>query len=61
MITPKIGQKRELLNLANKNASIALLEKFALIDRDEERTIKAVETLGQKLRYLYTAQNRSVR
>ncbi|WP_028392159.1 excinuclease ABC subunit UvrC [Bacillus cihuensis] len=49
IINPKIGQKRELLKLANKNASIALLEKFALIDRDEERTIKAVETLGQKL------------
>lgn len=49
ILTPKMGQKKELLNLASKNASIALMEKFALIDRDEERTIKAVETLGQKL------------
>ncbi|PLT32343.1 excinuclease ABC subunit UvrC [Bacillus sp. V5-8f] len=46
---PKRGQKKDLLKLANKNAKIALKEKFALIDRDEERTIKAVENLGDKL------------
>src|SRR5690606_9948424 len=28
---------------------IALMEKFALIERDEERTIKAVENLGKRL------------
>ncbi|RFU61360.1 excinuclease ABC subunit UvrC [Bacillus sp. V59.32b] len=49
IVHPKIGQKKELLKLANKNASIALQEKFALIDRDEDRTIKAVESLGQQL------------
>ncbi|KMY51164.1 excinuclease ABC subunit UvrC [Peribacillus loiseleuriae] len=49
ILTPKIGQKKELLNLASKNASIALGEKFALIDRDEDRTIKAVERLGEQL------------
>ncbi|CAH0346290.1 excinuclease ABC subunit UvrC [Bacillus sp. CECT 9360] len=49
IIHPKIGQKKELLKLANKNASIALQEKFALIERDEDRTIKAVESLGQQL------------
>lgn len=38
-----------MLNLANKNASIALQEKFSLIERDEERTINAVENLGNQL------------
>ena len=33
------------MELANKNAKIALEEKFHLIERDEERTIKAVETV----------------
>jgi excinuclease ABC subunit C len=46
IIQPKIGQKRELVKLAEKNANIALQEKFALIERDDERTVKAVETLG---------------
>lgn len=32
--------------MAVKNAAIALQEKFSLIERDEERTIKAVEKLG---------------
>lgn len=46
---PKRGAKKGMLQLANKNASIALQEKFSLIERDEERTIKAVENLGDKL------------
>ncbi|MFJ7637480.1 excinuclease ABC subunit UvrC [Peribacillus sp. NPDC097206] len=46
---PKRGAKKDMLQLANKNASIALQEKFSLIERDEERTIKAVENLGDKL------------
>jgi len=46
---PKKGKKKELVELAEKNASIALKEKFYLIERDEERTIKAVENLGQRL------------
>ncbi|PWA12295.1 excinuclease ABC subunit C [Pueribacillus theae] len=44
---PQIGKKKELVALAKKNAKIALDEKFALIERDEERTIKAVEGLGK--------------
>lgn len=47
--TPMRGRKKELTNLANKNANIALQEKFQLIERDEERTIRAVEKLGEKL------------
>lgn len=49
IIQPKRGQKRELVNLATKNARQALKEKFLLIERDEERTVKAVEKLGQIL------------
>ena len=46
---PYRGRKRELVDLAEKNAGIALNEKFSLIERNEERTIKAVEQLGEKL------------
>src|SRR5690625_4173760 len=47
--TPFRGQKKQLVRLALKNAKIALEEKFALIERDEERTILAVEQLGKIL------------
>jgi excinuclease ABC subunit C len=46
---PYRGRKKELIDLAGKNAEIALSEKFQLIERNEERTIKAVETLGEIL------------
>ncbi|MCQ6273471.1 excinuclease ABC subunit UvrC [Bacillus sp. V3B] len=49
VLKPQRGQKKELVKLASKNAVIALTEKFSLIERDEERTIKAVENLGQAL------------
>lgn len=49
ILQPQRGAKKDLLKLANKNAKIALQEKFSLIERDEERTIKAVENLGEKL------------
>lgn len=44
---PKRGPKKDLVKLAVKNAKIALKEKFSLIERDEERSIKAVENLGE--------------
>lgn len=47
--TPFRGQKKQLVTLAEKNAKIALEEKFSLIERDEERTILAVEELGETL------------
>ncbi|MHA2958253.1 excinuclease ABC subunit UvrC [Priestia megaterium] len=46
---PKRGKKKELVELACKNAKIALGEKFYLIERDEERTVGAVERLGEAL------------
>ncbi|MFD2926162.1 excinuclease ABC subunit UvrC [Halobacillus naozhouensis] len=49
VLIPMRGRKKELVELARKNAGIALEEKFALIERDEERTIKAVESLGNQL------------
>lgn len=49
VIQPKRGKKKELVDLASKNAAIALKEKFYLIERDEERTVKAVENLGVAL------------
>ncbi|OAH56178.1 MULTISPECIES: excinuclease ABC subunit UvrC [Bacillaceae] len=47
MIKPQRGKKKELVKLAENNAKASLSEKFALIDRDEERTIKAAEQLGE--------------
>ncbi len=47
MIKPQRGKKKELVKLAENNAKASLSEKFALIDRDEERTVKAAEQLGE--------------
>ena len=49
VLKPQRGQKKDLVQLATKNAKIALQEKFSLIERDEERTIKAVENLGKQM------------
>ncbi|MFK2824563.1 excinuclease ABC subunit UvrC [Bacillus sp. B190/17] len=49
MIKPQKGRKKELVKLAVSNAQAALTEKFALIERDEDRTIKAVEQLGRAM------------
>ena len=46
---PYRGKKKELVDLARKNAKIALEERFSLIELDEERTIKSVERLGDLL------------
>ncbi len=46
---PKRGDKRKLVFLANKNAQVALQEKFALIDKKQEKTIGAVQVLGEKM------------
>lgn len=49
VLLPKRGQKKELVDMATKNAQIALHEKFQLIERQEERTIGACEALGDAL------------
>lgn len=49
VVQPKKGKKKDLVDLAIKNAKISLKEKFSLIEKDEERTIKAVANLGLKM------------
>ena len=49
ILQPQRGKKKQLVTLAEKNAKVALKEKFSLIERDENRTIKAVENIGEKL------------
>ncbi|MBM7653079.1 excinuclease ABC subunit UvrC [Neobacillus cucumis] len=49
VLQPQRGAKKDLVKMAIKNANIALMEKFSLIEKDEERTIKAVENLGELL------------
>ncbi|CAJ1003539.1 MULTISPECIES: excinuclease ABC subunit UvrC [Bacillales] len=46
---PKRGKKRELVQMASENARIALQEKFALMSKDDARTIQAVHNLGHIL------------
>jgi len=46
---PRRGRKKKLVGMAVKNARMALDEKFRLIERDEARTVKAVENLGEYL------------
>lgn len=46
---PRRGRKKQLVGMASDNARVALEEKFRLIERDEERTVKAVESLGEWL------------
>ena len=46
---PQRGMKKNLVELAGKNAKIALTEKFHLIERQEERTVGAVEQLGDSM------------
>ncbi len=49
VLTPKRGKKFELVQMANENARIALQEKFALMSKDDARTIQAVHNLGHVL------------
>ncbi|MDO5375905.1 excinuclease ABC subunit UvrC [Staphylococcus rostri] len=49
ILTPQRGQKKQLVDLANKNAKISLENKFELIARDESRTINAIEELGDAM------------
>ncbi len=49
VVQPARGPKREMVALAEKNAKIALTTKFDIIERDESRTINAIEELGQAM------------
>ncbi|HFZ6025531.1 TPA: excinuclease ABC subunit UvrC [Enterococcus faecium] len=52
VLQPKRGEKKKLVELASKNASVALNERFDLIARKQERTIGAVERLGNAMNIL---------
>lgn len=47
VLVPQRGQKRQMVGMAVENAKVSLDEKFRLIERDEERTLKAAANLGQ--------------
>lgn len=49
VFVPQRGKKKDLVQLAMKNARISLSEKFQLIERQEERTIGACEELGEAM------------
>ncbi|WNR45655.1 excinuclease ABC subunit UvrC [Paenibacillus roseipurpureus] len=46
---PQRGLKKQMVDMAKDNARNALDEKFRLVERDEKRTTKAVENLGEWL------------
>ncbi|MFE5323923.1 excinuclease ABC subunit UvrC [Paenibacillus sp. NPDC056579] len=46
---PQRGMKKNMVQMACDNAGVSLEEKFRLIERDEQRTVKAVENLGEWL------------
>ncbi|KEO85021.1 excinuclease ABC subunit C [Tumebacillus flagellatus] len=47
--TPQRGDKKQLVDMAAENAKIALDERFKLMERDQNRTIRAVEQLGEAM------------
>ncbi|NIK70162.1 excinuclease ABC subunit UvrC [Paenibacillus sp. BK720] len=49
VLMPQRGRKSEAVSMAIDNAKIALADKFRLIERDEERSIRASEGLAEWL------------
>ena len=49
MITPQKGKKKKMLELANENAKNYLNEQLTLIERDEQKTIGAINELAKIL------------
>ncbi len=46
---PQRGDRKKLVLMACENARVTLEEKFRLIERDEARTVKAVEGIGARI------------
>lgn len=46
VLMPQRGRKSEVVNMAQDNARVMLEEKFRLIERDEERSVKASQSLA---------------
>ncbi|EHJ08868.1 excinuclease ABC subunit UvrC [Staphylococcus simiae] len=49
IVQPARGAKKDMVDLANHNAEVSLNNKFELISRDESRTVKAIEELGERM------------
>lgn len=49
VIKPQRGEKKQLINLATKNARVSLEQKFNLLEKNLEKTYGAVENIGQLL------------
>lgn len=49
VLVPRRGHKKKMVRMACENGRVALEEKFRLIERDEERTSGAAQSLGQSL------------
>jgi excinuclease ABC subunit C len=47
--TPQRGEKRDMLNLAEKNAKIVLDEKFRLMEMNEQKTSGAMQEIADAL------------
>lgn len=47
--TPKRGQKRDLLEMAHKNAQLVLEEKFRLLELDDRKTVDAMNEITDAL------------
>ena len=49
ILKPQRGEKKQLVNLAIKNASVSLEQKFNLLEKSVEKTQGAIENLGRLL------------
>ena len=49
VLKPQRGEKKQLVNLAIKNARVSLEEKFNLLEKSVEKTQGAIENLGRLL------------
>ena len=49
ILTPQRGEKKQLVNLAIKNARVSLEQKFNLLEKSVEKTQGAIENLGRLL------------
>ncbi|ESV55402.1 excinuclease ABC subunit C [Streptococcus agalactiae LMG 14747] len=47
VIKPQRGEKKQLVNLAIKNARVSLEQKFSLLEKDLQKTQGAIENLGK--------------
>lgn len=49
VIKPQRGEKKQLVNLATKNARVSLQQKFDLLEKDIRKTHGAIENIGELL------------